>query len=687
MLASTLFVAPFLARAGEDVVAPAGPPPIVVSGQVGTPLEVPTGLSGVAGIRSALPPGLRISDTGVVVGTPLSEGNTEALVGVQKLLISIQNSIGSAQARATSGVAVTSPLTASPNPVAPGANVTLAVGTLAGGLVSYHWEFGDGLSANSGSASVSHSYAAAGSYHATVTARNGSNSAVSETYVTVGETAARATMTPKVKAPSVKANPFDTMKVTAGQTGAPASFDLANHEYSIGFVFAKGKTSKTGSTPDLIAKVPLIYDDSTGTALSVMVPPFFKSSWSSGRADTFIITDGVMSTTPVARTSIGKFFKSASKVPGLMTLSWIRANQTILTSSRSTLASPGTAAAFFDPKIVTDNDTEAASLGALITSLQGLEKKQTKDKLLSSAAKQSDSFITSMLTVGSKVTDTAYATACKNLLTAIAAAKDDSDPALQAAETGFANALLHAAGTRSADGRGFSISDGLKFTLAVLTVTATGVAVVAVAAGGGIAAGATAIAATGTAAIYIGVTATAAVATAGATALIAGQISKNQQTTDAGNKLLNESRQIATDTATNYVKENLPGNIINFLGGKIKVIATGSTTIGDIINAITSVNDAKNDLTTVVPIILNSSGSLTGGVIPSGSSYFFKIVGPATDTITGSISGTDGFTTSASGTGTVTSSVIPAGAPGVVDTLTGTDTTTGFTATLGTFKF
>lgn len=680
------FFGAILTHAGEDVIAPAGPPAIVVSGQAGTPLESATGLTAVGSIRSALPSGLRISDSGVLTGTPQCESYTEVMAGLQKLLISIQGETGSGATTrsAASAVTISSPLAATPNPAAPGAAVSFSVAA-SGNLLSYSWNFGDGTSAKSASGSVTHSFAATGAYQATVTVSDGTNAVVSQTQVTIGDAATRAVApkAPKVKVPTVKVNPFDTMQATAGAAGLPTSFDLVNHRYSIGYVFAKGKKSKTGSTPDLVAKVPLIYDDSTGTSLSVMVPPFFKKSWSGGSADTFLVTDGVMASAPFTRTSINKLAKSASKTEGLVTISWLRANQTILTNSRALLATPSLSA-FIDPKVVTDNDNEAAQLGTTIATLQKL--KTTKDKLLGAAAKQSDAFISSMLAAGGKVGDVNFATACKGLLTAMGAAKDSNDTALQAAETAFANALQHAAGTRSAGSRG-AISDALKFTVAVLTVTATSVAVVVVATGGGIAAGATVIAATGTAAIIIGVTAAATVATAGAAAVIAGSTGGGSQASANGNMLLHEAQLIAKDTAINYVKENLPGNAVGALAGNIKKISGSSQTIGDLVNAATSINDAKNDLSGLAPQLLKTSGTLTGAIIPSGTSYYFKIVGPATDVVSGTISGTDGFSVSYSGTGTVTSPVIPAGASGVVDTLTATDTTTTTTAVLGSFVF
>ena len=81
-----------------------------------------------------------------------------------------------------------------------------------------------------------------------------------------------------------------------------------------------------------------------------------------------------------------------------------------------------------------------------------------------------------------------------------------------------------------------------------------------------------------------------------------------------------------------------------------------------------------------------TAGSFTAQVIPSGSSYFIKVTGKPTNNLTAAVHGTDGYTTSFSGVGTITSSIIPAGAPGVVDSVVCNDKDTGETATFS-FKF
>jgi hypothetical protein len=322
------------------------------------------------------------------------------------------------------------------------------------------------------------------------------------------------------------------MQVSAESSGA--SFDTVNHAYSVAFALG----GKKGGAKDVVLKVPVILDDSNAGSLSVMVPPFLLKNESHGKADVFLVTDGIMSDTCLSRVNIGKLPKSASKVNGLVTLSWLRANHAIYSTAKPALASPQ-AAPFVNPEILGDIDKTIANVGNLIPTFTNLRGKAAKP--LAKTAKQSDSLLTGLLTAGQKVGDSAFAAATTTWLQAMSGAKDSDDASLKSAEAGYANTLVSASGATA--------QSVAKFTVACGSVTSTGVA-----------ASATLFAGVGKSSGKIDAQATANVicgATLGATNVVCGLTAVTTRAsapgaTTYGKTLLKGSVQTSASTKANY---------------------------------------------------------------------------------------------------------------------------------------
>src|SRR6185369_15992919 len=161
---------------------------------------------------------------------------------------------------------------------------------------------------------------------------------------------------------------------------------------------------------------------SNASTLSVMIPPFLLQQSSHGKADVFLITDGVVSDTCISRLRIAKLPKSASKIPGLVTLSWLRANQTLYNTAKPSLATAA-AAPFVNPEVLADVDTAIAKVAELIPNFDLGSGAKARGNPLAATAKQADSLLTGILMAGQKIADAGFAAASTGLLQAITNAR------------------------------------------------------------------------------------------------------------------------------------------------------------------------------------------------------------------------------------------------------------------------
>ena len=337
---------------------------------------------------------------------------------------------------------------------------------------------------------------------------------------------------------SSKHRPFEVLQVTAGSNGAPASFDITGHEYSLAFAL-NGKSGQ-----GVVLKVPLVQEDSSATMLSVRVPPFVLSNKTHGKAAVFVITDGVMGTDCVAAVRITPLPKSPSRIRGLATLSWLRANQKVYTAAKPMLTSPS-AAPFVNPAILGDVDTAMTSVGKLLPSFT----KGTMPKDVAKTAKYSDTLVAGMLTAAQNVSDPPFASAAHALMQAIAKAKDGSDASLAAAETTYANTLLNPSGPGAQSTAKFTVGCGA-VTNACVGASATMVA-------GGSTRASGIIDAQASATVMCGATANATAAVAGVATLAAGAATSNTSTSAYGKTLLTGSARAAMHTQIDYGHINL----------------------------------------------------------------------------------------------------------------------------------
>src|SRR5581483_2542220 len=266
---------------------------------------------------------------------------------------------------------------------------------------------------------------------------------------------------------------------------------------------------------------------------------------SHGKADVFLVTDGVMSDTCLSRVRIAKLPRSASTVPGLATLSWLRANRTLYDMARPSLGSAA-AASFVTPTILADVDTATASVGNLVPSFD-LGGKGTP---LTKTARQSDRLLTGILRAGQKVGDAGFASACAGWIQAMAKAKDANDASLGAAEATYAKAVLGASGS--------SAQSVAKFSVACGSVTSAGVAAAAVLIGGGAVPASGVIDAQAAANAICGATVNTTTVVTGVTALATGAMTPGTGTTTYGKTLLTGSAKNAASAITNYGRVNLP---------------------------------------------------------------------------------------------------------------------------------
>ena len=342
---------------------------------------------------------------------------------------------------------------------------------------------------------------------------------------------------------STKVRPFDVLQVSSSSTGS--SFDSAQHQYSVAFAL-KGKKSHGGQ--DVVLKVPLIPEDSNASTLSVMIPPFLLEDSSHGKADVFVITDGVVSDTCISRVRIAKLPKSASKIPGLVTLSWLRANQTIYSTAKPSLTSAA-AAPFVNPEILADVDTAIAKVGELIPSFDLGKGARSRGNPLVATAKQADSLVTGILLAGQKIGDAGFSTASSGLLQAISNASDSNDGAMKAAEVVYANTVLTASGA--------SAQSVAKFTVACGAVTSAGVGATSTFFSGAASASA-AIDAQAAANAVCGATVAATTVITGVTAVAVGAtIAQGTGLAAYGKTLLQGSAHVAASTRINYGGANL----------------------------------------------------------------------------------------------------------------------------------
>jgi hypothetical protein len=340
---------------------------------------------------------------------------------------------------------------------------------------------------------------------------------------------------------STKVRAFDVLQVSAASTGGSA-FDTAQHQYSIAFVL-KGKKIRRGQ--EVVLKVPVIPEDSNASTLSVMIPPFLLNKASHGKAEVFLVTDGLMSDTCISTVRIAKLPKSASRLLGLVTLSWLRANQTLYSTARTSLATAA-AAPFVNPEILGDVDTAIAKVGELIPSFD--LGKGARGNPLAKVAKQSDRLLTGLLTACQRVGDAGFASACTAWLQALSAAGDSDDAALQAAEAAYANALLNASGA--------SAQSIAKFTVATASVTSAGVGASAVLAAAAAAVPA-AIDAQAAANAICGATVAAANVITGVAAVAAGAAATpGAGVASYGQTLLRGDAHVAASQRTNYGAAN-----------------------------------------------------------------------------------------------------------------------------------
>ena len=337
---------------------------------------------------------------------------------------------------------------------------------------------------------------------------------------------------------STKVRPFEVLQVSA--TSAGTSFDTTQHQYSIAFTL-KGKKP-------VVLKVPVIPEDSNSATLSVMIPPFLLQEKSHGKADVFLVTDGVVSDTCISRVRIAKLPKSASKIPGLVTLSWLRANQTIYNTAKPSLTSAA-AAPFINPEVLADVDTAIAKVAELIPSFDLGSGARARGNPLAATAKQADSLLTGILQAGQKIADPGFAAASGGLLQALAAAGASNDASLTAAEVVYANTVLNASGV--------SAQSVAKFTVACGAVTSAGVGATGVLFAGAASASA-AVDASAAANAICGATVAATTVITGVVAVANGAIvTPGTGVAAYGKTLLQGSLHVAASTRTNYGAANL----------------------------------------------------------------------------------------------------------------------------------
>jgi PKD repeat protein len=661
---------------------------LTIYGDVGVPLAAKTRFDAagtgqrVRGLP--LPAGLRMTDSGTVVGMPLTAGESNAtailvdsgnlVVARQALRFLIKND--AAAGRAAGSVAVASHLFALPNPASPGQSVMLSVAAIesAGKALTYSWNFSDGSTQDTSSGSVVHKFIAAGSYRVSVTIGNG-NSVVSEsTFVSVVAGAVTYSRSTTTKATLLKANAFETLQFTG-------EFDIENRDYAIGFLFSTGKKGRNGlpDEPDVFAKVPILRVESSSTLLTVVVPPCLKKSkYGSGKAALSLYVDGVKTDMPyVVQIQMPK----AKAKLGFPTISYLRMSKRLTEMVKPTLA----ASSFIGSNVVTDCTSSISNLESMISTFESAAS--DKDKVALATLKQSDVLVLGILSGGTKIDDSTFAAACTAWLEALKNAKSSSDSAVQAAELAYINALLSAAGagslaaSASSASRGF-FSDAIGYTVGILTVTAAGVATVAVVVGGVTVTTAitTVMAPVAIAGVVIGVTAAATGGVVAITAAVIGTTTGSQQAKDFSTTMVKESVKITLDTTVNAATLNVP------FVAKIIVKGAGAVLTPKLTNVITNSTDISNSTVNIQVATPQSNGSFTAGIIPSGSSYTIRVQGIAGHALTASVSGSDGYSASFSGTGTITSGTIPAGASGVRDTIICRDTVTGETQTF-TFGF
>jgi hypothetical protein len=335
---------------------------------------------------------------------------------------------------------------------------------------------------------------------------------------------------------TVKARPFDVLQVAAGANGAPASFDVANRDYSLAFSL-RGKKG-----PAVVLKVPIIEEDSNANGLSVMVPPYLLRTQAQGKAEVFLLTDGVMGDTCVAKVKIARLPKSASKVPGLVTASWLRANQTLYGQAKPTLSNAA-AAPFVSPEVGAEVDSAATTVGGLIPTYTGV----TKGNPVLQTAKHSDSLLTGILTSAQKVNDPAFSSACRTWVQALSKAKSAEDGTLKAAEDAFVNVLLNASGP--------SAQSVVKFVNGCGAVTTAGMAASAVMISSGHAIPAK-VDAQATSVVVCGATITACGVITGTAAVAAGVTIRPGETA-YGRGLLRGATRISSSTRINHGGLNL----------------------------------------------------------------------------------------------------------------------------------
>jgi hypothetical protein len=336
---------------------------------------------------------------------------------------------------------------------------------------------------------------------------------------------------------STKVRPFEILQIAAGSKGTPSSFDPANHDYSVGFSIGSG----------IVLKVPIVQDDSSASSLSVMIPPFMLTQKSHGKADVFLVTDGVQSDECVTKVRISKLAKSISKVPGLVTHSWLRANHAIYTTARPTL---GTAAAapFVNPEILGGVDNTIAQVGSLLPDFEVADGKGPGKGELAKTAKAADILISGILGAAQKVGDSGFAGAAAAWAQALKAARDSNDAALKAAEINYANTLLNVSGA--------SAPSVARFATAAGAVTTAGIGASAASVAGG-ATPSTAVDAQAAATVIAGATISATSTICGVSSLVAGAASPASGRSAFGKMLLQGTVQHSTSTRINYGGINL----------------------------------------------------------------------------------------------------------------------------------
>ena len=224
----------------------------------------------------SLPPGLAITSSGIISGTPTTAGTFSGTVTASSSVnpAATQNfSIIIAASSGTTPPQFTSPATATLSTAS--VNQTISFSAAAsdpnGGTVTLTWSFGDGATA-SGS-NVSHAYSVAGSYTVTATASSNSGTASSSIAIAVVDSVGQ---TPVITSPlTASATQGSVFSYQIAATGtAPISFQAQNLPagLSLSGTAITGTPATAGSIPVTLTATNSLGTDSETLLLNIAVP-------------------------------------------------------------------------------------------------------------------------------------------------------------------------------------------------------------------------------------------------------------------------------------------------------------------------------------------------------------------------------------------------------------------------------